>query len=118
MRLTHFEFTALLFFIVFLAVLVLVVLLVVWLVRSYFAPNTAAPAQAGSPASGKSLAQTLKDHRTRCKLTQSAVAQALGVSPQLVNQWETGEADPAMANLSALAKLYGVTLAQLLQGVN
>ena len=117
MRLTHFEFTALLFFIVFLAVLVLVVLLVVWLVRSYFAPNTAAPAQAGSPASGKSLAQTLKDHRTRCKLTQEYVAGALGVPSQMVSKWETGESEPTMSNLSALAKTYGVTLAQLLQDV-
>ncbi len=30
---------------------------------------------------------------------------------------ETGESEPTMSNLSALAKTYGVTLAQLLQDV-
>ena len=70
-----------------------------------------------APAPSKTLAQALKGHRTRCKLTQEYVADALGVSRQAVSKWETGESEPTMSNLSALAKTYGVTLAQLLQDV-
>ena len=109
----------LLFYIVFVVFVVLVVVLVALAIRalvSYL--STPTKGQAVSQTPSKTLAQALKDHRIRCNLTQSAVAQALGVSPQLVNQWETGELEPTMSNLSALAKLYGVTLAQLLQGVN
>ena len=64
-----------------------------------------------------SLSETLKDHRTRCKMTQEFVAESLGVSRQAVSKWETGETDPTMSNLVLLAKLYGVTLAELLENV-
>lgn len=65
----------------------------------------------------KTLSETLKDHRTRCKMTQEFVAESLGVSRQAVSKWETGETDPTMSNLVLLAKLYGVTLAELLENV-
>ena len=38
----------------------------------------------------KTLSETLKDHRTRCKMTQEFVAESLGVSRQAVSKWETG----------------------------
>ncbi|MBP3486685.1 MAG: helix-turn-helix transcriptional regulator, partial [Oscillospiraceae bacterium] len=65
----------------------------------------------------KSLGQTLKDHRTGCHMTQEFVAEALGVSRQAVSKWESGASDPSTANLLALAKLYGVSAAELLQNV-
>lgn len=65
----------------------------------------------------KTLSETLKDHRTRCKMTQEFVAESLGVSRQAVSKWETGETDPTMSNLVLLAQLYGVTLAELLENV-
>ena len=65
----------------------------------------------------RTLSETLKDHRTRCKMTQEFVAESLGVSRQAVSKWETGETDPAMSNLVLLAQLYGVTLAELLENV-
>ena len=65
----------------------------------------------------KTLSETLKDHRTRCKMTQEFVAESLGVSRQAVSKWETGESDPTMSNLVLLAQLYGVTLAELLENV-
>lgn len=65
----------------------------------------------------KTLSEILKDHRTRCKMTQEFVAESLGVSRQAVSKWETGETDPTMSNLVLLAKLYGVTLAELLENV-
>lgn len=65
----------------------------------------------------RTLSETLKDHRTRCKMTQEFVAESLGVSRQAVSKWETGETDPTMSNLVLLAQLYGVTLAELLENV-
>ena len=65
----------------------------------------------------KTLAETLKDHRTRCRMTQEFVAESLGVSRQAVSKWETGDSDPSMSNLVLLAKLYSVPLEELLQNV-
>ena len=38
----------------------------------------------------RTLSDTLKDHRPRCKMTQEFVAESLGVSRQAVSKWETG----------------------------
>lgn len=65
----------------------------------------------------KSLAEALKEHRTQCKMTQEFVAEAIGVSRQAVSKWENGVSDPSTTNLIALAKLYGVSVEELLQGV-
>lgn len=65
----------------------------------------------------QSLAQALKSRRTARGLTQEAVAEALGVSRQAVSKWENGSSEPSTANLLALAKLYGVDLEALLEGV-
>ena len=65
----------------------------------------------------KSLAEVLKTHRTRCKMTQEFVAESVGVSRQAVSKWENGTSDPSTSNLFALAKLYGITADQLLKEV-
>lgn len=63
----------------------------------------------------RSLGEVLKEHRTRCHMTQEKVAESLGVSRQAVGKWESGASEPSTANLIALAKLYGVTVDELLQ---
>lgn len=65
----------------------------------------------------KSLGEALKEHRTRCKMTQEFVAEHLGVSRQAVSKWENGTSDPSTSNLLALAKLYGVSAEELLKEV-
>ena len=62
----------------------------------------------------KSLGEALKEHRTKCKMTQEFVAEQLGVSRQAVSKWENGTSDPSTANLLALAKLFGVSPEELL----
>lgn len=62
-----------------------------------------------------SLAEKLREHRTRCKMTQEFVAESLGVSCQAVSKWESGASDPSTANLLALAELYGVSVQELLE---
>lgn len=68
-------------------------------------------------AAKRTLGETLKEHRTRCRMTQEFEAEALGVSRQTVSKWENGSADPSTTNLLALAKLYGVSAEELIRGV-
>ena len=68
-------------------------------------------------AAKRTLGATLKEHRTRCRMTQEFEAEALGVSRQTVSKWENGSADPSTTNLLALAKLYGVSAEELIRGV-
>lgn len=65
----------------------------------------------------KSLAEILKEHRVRNKMTQEFVAETLGVSRQAVSKWENGTSDPSTSNLIALAKLYGVSAEDILKSV-
>lgn len=68
-------------------------------------------------AACKSLGEALKEHRIRCHMTQEFVAEHLGVSRQAVSKWENGTSDPSTSNLLALAKLYGISAAELLKEV-
>ena len=65
----------------------------------------------------KSLGEVLKEHRTNCKMTQEFVAEHLGVSRQAVSKWENGTSDPSTSNLLALAKLYEISVEDLLKEV-
>lgn len=65
----------------------------------------------------RSLGEALKEHRTRCKMTQEFVAEHMGVSRQAVSKWENGTSDPSTSNLLALARLYGVSAEELLKQV-
>ena len=48
-------------------------------------------------------------------MTQEQLAAALGISPPAVSKWETGAAEPSTSNLLALAKLYGLSVDELLR---
>lgn len=63
----------------------------------------------------QSLGDLLKEHRTRCKMTQEFLAETLGVSRQAVSKWENGTSDPSTSNLIALAKLFGMSAEELLK---
>ena len=65
----------------------------------------------------KSLGEVLKNNRTKNKMTQEFVAEAVGVSRQSVSKWEQGISDPSTSNLFALAKLFGVSVEELLKEV-
>lgn len=47
------------------------------------------------------------------RFSQEDVAEAIGVSRQAVAKWESGETTPDITNCMALAKLYGVSLDDL-----
>ena len=69
------------------------------------------------PEQAQSLGEALKTHRVSRNMTQEYVAEALGVSRQAVSKWENGTSDPSTANLMALAKLYGLSVDELLRQV-
>ena len=66
----------------------------------------------------KSLGAAIRDHRTRCKMTQEFVAESIGVSRQAVSKWESGASDPSTSNLFALATLFGISAEELLKNVS
>jgi len=65
----------------------------------------------------RSLGEVIRDHRTRCGMTQEFVAEQLGVSRQAVSKWESGASDPSTSNLLALAKLFDVPADEMLRSV-
>ncbi len=100
--------------IAFLAGTVYLFILLLKALRKYLGSGSQDPETA---AVRKSLGEAIKDHRTRCSMTQEFVAEHLGVSRQAVSKWENGTSDPSTANLLALAKLFGISAADLLREV-
>ncbi|MCH5325337.1 MAG: helix-turn-helix transcriptional regulator [Eubacterium sp.] len=62
------------------------------------------------------MANRLTALRKEHSLSQEQLAEKIGVSRQAVSKWERAEASPDIENLSALAKLYGVTIDVLVNG--
>lgn len=60
------------------------------------------------------LSENLLALRKRRHMTQEEVADRVGVSRQAVAKWESGESLPDIEKASALAKLFGVSLDELM----
>lgn len=58
----------------------------------------------------------LRELRKRKGLTQEEVAQRLFVSRTAVSKWESGRGYPAIESLKSIAKIYSVTVDDLLSG--
>ncbi len=63
-----------------------------------------------------SLSARLSEYRKNKGLSQSEVAELVGVSRQAVGKWEKGDALPSCENILTLAKIYKITLETLLTG--
>lgn len=62
------------------------------------------------------IANRLVERRRAAGYSQEALAAALGVSRQAVSKWERAESAPDTDNLIALARLYHISLDELLFG--
>ncbi len=62
------------------------------------------------------FANRLANYRKKAGLSQEELAEKLGVTRQAVSKWECGESSPDTDNLIALAKLYNVTIDELIYG--
>ena len=60
------------------------------------------------------IAQRLAELRRAKGYSQESLARELGLSRQAVSKWERAESSPDTENLIALARLYGVSLDELL----
>lgn len=60
------------------------------------------------------IANRLQQLRKEKGYSQEELAQALGLSRQAVSKWERAESSPDTDNLICLAKLYGMSLDELL----
>jgi len=62
------------------------------------------------------IANRLMNYRKKAGLSQEELADKLGVSRQAVSKWECSESSPDTDNLIALAKIYGISLDELING--
>ena len=60
------------------------------------------------------LSETIAAVRRAAGETQTALAEALGISNRTVSKWETAETEPDAASLVALAEHFGITTDELL----
>ena len=60
------------------------------------------------------ITNRLYELRKKCNYSQEELADKIGVSRQAVSKWERAEASPDTDNLILLAKLYNVSLDELL----
>ena len=60
------------------------------------------------------LSEKIYYYRKKLGKSQEELAEALGVSRQAVSKWETGESEPELAKLRALAAAFGITVDALL----
>lgn len=65
---------------------------------------------------GNLLGERIATLRREKGMTQDAVAERLGVSGQAVSKWENGISYPDITILPEIAKLFGVTVDELLSG--
>lgn len=63
----------------------------------------------------KNIGQNIKRLRTQKGLTQTAVAEAIHVTPQAVSRWETGACYPDLESLINLAVYFDVRVDDLLR---
>ena len=59
------------------------------------------------------LGQRIGQYRRKLSISQEELGERLGVSRQAVSKWETDAATPDMENLLALARIFGVSVAEL-----
>ena len=96
------------------ALFVYLIILAVRALRKYIKGS---PARQEAKTVRTPLGEKLRENRVRCKMSQEFVAEAVGVSRQAVSKWENGKSDPSTSNLIALAKLYGLSAEELLEGL-
>jgi len=100
---------------VIVAAIIYLIYLLIKALRKYLKSE---PVRQEKAEMAKSLGEVIKRHRQECKMTQEFVAEALGVSRQAVSKWESGTSDPSTTNLTALAKLFHTTAADMLNELN
>ena len=64
------------------------------------------------------IGKNISAHRKRCGLTQAGLAEKLNYSDKAVSKWERGESMPDVSTLVQLAKLFEITVDELVSDPN
>ncbi len=64
----------------------------------------------------KNTAERLYEYRRANHFSQEELAEKIGVSRQAISKWERGESSPDTDNLIALARLYNISIDELING--
>ena len=60
------------------------------------------------------IAENIREHRHKLKLSQEGLAERIGVSFQAVSKWERGETYPDLETLPAIASFFHITVDELI----
>ena len=63
----------------------------------------------------KLFGEKLRNHRKKLGMTQEDVAERIGVSPQAISKWESGDCLPDCFNLKAISNVYKISTDVLLE---
>lgn len=63
----------------------------------------------------KIFGEKLRNHRKKLGMTQEEVAEKVGVSPQAISKWESGDCLPDCFNLKAISDVYRISVDVLLE---
>ena len=58
-------------------------------------------------------AESIRAYRLKCRMSQQALADELGVSAVAVSKWERGQTQPGIQALTRMADIFGVTVDDL-----
>ena len=58
----------------------------------------------------------IKELREKCHLTQAELAAKLSVSDKTISKWETGKGYPDISLLEPIARVFGISLTELISG--
>ena len=64
--------------------------------------------------SEKMLSDNIREYRKKSNMSQDELAEKLGVSRQSISLWETGQTQPTIDNIIALAKIFNISADTLL----
>ena len=59
------------------------------------------------------LAENIRALRNKKGLTQKELADLVHVTPQAVSRWESGDVEPSVATMQDMAKIFGVSIDEL-----
>ena len=63
----------------------------------------------------KVFGEKLRNHRKKLGMTQEEVAEKVGVSPQAISKWESGDCLPDCFNLKGISDVYKISADVLLE---
>ena len=63
------------------------------------------------------ISDNIKKYRKENNLSQDELAEKLGVSRQSISLWETGQTQPTIENIIALARIFNVSTDEILDNV-